>query len=236
MLQTNSGPWNEIFSIAASAVSLVIAMVAIWLSITFYKMSETSSGKIREAADRINATVGRLETLFDKLYGDTFSMMKDTVSDMRKHIWSDTSVPNEAELRADVLIGQISSRFESEMKAVLSRQSSTDKKVSELGVELKRLLDEAITESRNVELQAREETTKGHILRMLSNTPNKMIPLGSLIGSLRGEIAEGDVIAELFRLHKENAIAWDGEPHVLRVNEIIRLNEKQGDLFEAKKS
>ena len=74
-------------SLIASIVSLIIGGFAIWLSVTFYRMSNKISEDTKGAAKGISASVRRLESLFDSLYSDTFSMMKDTVSDMRKHIW-----------------------------------------------------------------------------------------------------------------------------------------------------
>ncbi|WP_006786881.1 hypothetical protein [Thiorhodospira sibirica] len=84
----------DLVSLIASIASLIVAVGAIWLSIVFYKMSSNASNAKNEAAKGIDASVQRLEKLFDKLYSDTFSMMKDTVSDMRRHIWSKPSKEN----------------------------------------------------------------------------------------------------------------------------------------------
>jgi len=70
----------EIISLIASITSVILAVGAIWLSITFYRMSSAASKATEEAAKGISASVERLEKLFDKLYSDTFSMMRDTVS------------------------------------------------------------------------------------------------------------------------------------------------------------
>jgi Na+/melibiose symporter-like transporter len=51
----------QIISFLASVASLVLAVVAIWLSFKFYNMSERSSGKIEEATRAIAASVDRLE-------------------------------------------------------------------------------------------------------------------------------------------------------------------------------
>jgi len=82
---------TEVAALIASFVSVGLGIMAIWLSVTFYKMSSQLSKSTRESAKGIGASVERLEKLFDKLYSDTFSMMKDTVSDMRKHIWPEVT-------------------------------------------------------------------------------------------------------------------------------------------------
>ena len=108
----------EIISFIASIASLILAILAIWLSFKFFEKSNEASDKTIEASKGIGSSVERLEKLFDKLYSDTFSMMKDTVSDMRKHMWSDEkSVPSinleeeiekKAEIKVNKLKGELS--------------------------------------------------------------------------------------------------------------------------------
>lgn len=69
----------DIISFIASIASLILAVGAIWLSVVFFRMSDAASKATTEAAKDIAASVERLEKLFDKLYSDTFSMMRDTV-------------------------------------------------------------------------------------------------------------------------------------------------------------
>ena len=95
---------GEVASLIASIVSVLIGGLAIWLSLTFYKMSTQLSQDAKEASKGISASVERLEKVFDKLYTDTFSMVKETMSDMRKHIWpgktaEDDQIAEEAETR-----------------------------------------------------------------------------------------------------------------------------------------
>ncbi len=102
----------DIISFIASIASLILAIGAIWLSVVFYRMSSEASKSTTEAAKGIAASVERLEKLFDKLYSDTFSMMKDTVTDMRKHIWpvddnEQEKVVEEAEKKTDERIGEV---------------------------------------------------------------------------------------------------------------------------------
>lgn len=77
------GMVSLIASIISIIVSIVLGVLAIWLSITFYRMSTQQSERIGESAKIINSGVERLEKLFDKLYTDTFSMTKETVEAMR---------------------------------------------------------------------------------------------------------------------------------------------------------
>jgi hypothetical protein len=78
--------WMDALSLFSSIASLVMGGLAIWLSITFYKMSDKSSREIESSSSKINSNVEKLEKLFDKMYSDTFGMVKDTVSHMRQQV------------------------------------------------------------------------------------------------------------------------------------------------------
>jgi len=64
---------TDLISLAASIASLTLAVIAIWLSISFYRQSSRASQATAEAARDVSASAERLEKLFDKLYSDTFS-------------------------------------------------------------------------------------------------------------------------------------------------------------------
>lgn len=76
--------WLESISLISSIASLVISLLAIWLSIKFYQMSTASSKEIKESSSNVNNNVEKLEKMFDTMYRDTFSMVKDTVTHMRR--------------------------------------------------------------------------------------------------------------------------------------------------------
>lgn len=162
----------EVISFTAAISSVILAIVAIWLSIVFYKMSSGSQAATTEAAKGIAASVERLEKLFDKLYSDTFSMMRETVSDMRKHIWPaedaerDKTV-EEVEAKADEKVAELKKAMESQLAEMLQRQRIADDQVSALRGEMRTLIERAIVGSRQVDAEAREETVREHILRSL---------------------------------------------------------------------
>lgn len=83
----------DVFSIISSVFSIVLGIVAIALSIVFYKMSDKTSKDAERSANQIESSVKKLEILFEKLYSGTFDIMRDTVSDMRKYVYSDRAKP-----------------------------------------------------------------------------------------------------------------------------------------------
>lgn len=213
----------EIVGLIASITSLVLAVGAIWLSIVFFKMSNEASKATTEAAKGIDASVKRLENLFDKLYSDTFSMMKDTVSDMRKHIWSGDGVGDrsgnksdileEADRKAEEKVQEIKSALDKQLNEILEKQQIVDGRVSGIGKELEGLLDNAIQTSRMIEIEAREETVRNHILMALRSFARrrKVVTADELVESLKDNIPPRRIVNELERMREDDLIYYNSE-------------------------
>lgn len=227
----------NVISFIGSTASLVLAIVAIWLSFKFFEKSSEASEKTNEASKGISASVERLEKLFDKLYSDTFSVMKDTVSDMRKHLWSDKTVINEdinkideiAEKKAEDKITEIKNEISSELSQILQRQSIdrkiTEDKITSIKNELSNLFEKAISESRNAENVAREETLREFIIRTLkhqSKNMKKIVADDFIIWSTESNLIPRQVFNEMEKMAKENLL-WLSEPRIKGPNVEIRL-------------
>jgi len=206
----------EIASFAAAIASLVLATVAIVLSIVFYKMASQLSESTKEAAKDIGASVEKLEKLFDRLYADTFSMMRETVSDMRKHAWGETTseTPNileEAEKKAEEKIEALRNRMEKQVSSVFEGQKITDDRVDEIKSELRQLVDKAIDDSRNVEHEAREETIRRYILKRIRILRRKkgMVNAEDIVDRTSDQFPDSAIIDELERMKSEGLIEWE---------------------------
>lgn len=156
----------------STIASLILAVIAIWLSIVFFRMSSTLANTTTEAAKGIGASVERLEKLFDKLYSDTFSMMRDTVSDMRKHIWPESKTGGDdltqaIEKKADEKVGILKEQMDSELTRLLHGQKTTEANIGSLRQEMRELIDKAISTSRRAEVEAQEETIRDRVVSFL---------------------------------------------------------------------
>jgi hypothetical protein len=205
---------SEVLSLSASVASLVLALVAIWLSVVFFRMSSELSSKTTEAADAIRSSVEKLETLFERLYADTFSMMRDTVSDMRKHMWPENaSAPDktaEAEKKkADEKVNQLKKDMEAEALAMLNRQKLADEEIATLGSEVHNLIDHAIAGSRQAEVEAREETIRDAILSYLRYSRMRRtsrVFADDIISALTARFPLVGVLSELQKMADEGII------------------------------
>lgn len=205
----------ELIAFIGSIASLILAIGAIWLSIVFYRMSTDAAKVTNEAAKGIQASVDRLEKLFDKLYSDTFSMMRDTVQDMRKHMWPEDEpeqdkVAEEAEKKADEKISDIKATMETQISTILQGQRIAEEKMQSIQKEMRHLIDRAIVSSRQVESEAREETIREHILsayrRLRIRHPR--VTVNSLINRLSEEVPfpTGAIIREINKMREDGTL------------------------------
>jgi vacuolar-type H+-ATPase subunit H len=210
---------GELVSLFASFASLILAVVAIWLSIVFFKLSSKLSESTTEAAKGIGSSVERLEKLFDKLYSDTFSMMRDTVSDMRKHIWpteptGDDQLAEEAERKADEKIEELKKSVSDELATVLQRQRVADEKLQSFRAEMNHLIDRVIVSSRQVDVEAREETLRAAILRSLRllQRRHRRVSASDLVERLMPEAPGHKVVEELMKMRDEGLLTLSEDP------------------------
>lgn len=214
----------ELVSLISSVVSLVLGIGAIWLSVVFFKMSNAASNATTEAAKGIDASVKRLENLFDKLYSDTFSMMKDTVSDMRKHIWSGNETPTdeiknskdsileEADQKAEEKVAAVKRAMDEQLSEILNRQRASDGNLTEIKIEMNKLLENAIQTSRQIDSEARDETVREHILKELRKAirRGRHLTADGIIDLLSENIPGARIIKELRNMKDEGLVSYDG--------------------------
>jgi hypothetical protein len=182
--------------------------------VVFYRLSNEASKTTTEAAKGIAASVERLEKLFDKLYSDTFSMMRDTVADMRKHMWPEEvtgeqeNALTEVEGRADKKVEELKKEMESKLQTLLAEQKLGQEQNKALRSNMRRLLDQAMLTSRNVEVEAREETLREHILRAIVRIERTRgrATIDDVVSRLSETFPTRRIIAEITRLRDESLV------------------------------
>lgn len=81
-------------SIFVNATSIILAIVSLILSLYFFNVSQKTNKESEKIANDIKNTTEKLEQLFDKLYSDTFSMLKNQSDAMQKHLFSVGTINN----------------------------------------------------------------------------------------------------------------------------------------------
>ena len=138
-------------------------------------MSIRSSEKIEEANRAIGASVDQLENVFQMQYSDTFSMVRDTYADFRKHLMPASAAVVQAEQiaekNADKKVEQLRSEIKAELSNIVSKVGQTDAQLSSVKTQLEGVVDEAIARSRKVDKEAVTETAKAAVTSYISRIP-----------------------------------------------------------------
>jgi hypothetical protein len=225
--------WFDIVSFIASIASLVLAILAIWFSWVFYKESAIAAKSSADSAKEITAAVSRLEKLFESLYNDTFSMMRDTYSDMRKHIWH---APSSTETSKNEIQKDVTPK----VRAMLADQDGKSKE--EVADQIAKLLTKV---ARKTKVSKRSSFSERRILEEIDRLGHPSVK--ALAQSLNVE--EEDVaIHHLFKLRSAGKIDWRGPSNTLESSSRLKIlpkgrvildkgsndeNESHGDTLES---
>lgn len=224
----------NLISIVSSVMSLFLGVFAIVLSLVLYRWSTSAAERSQEAARNIEASVKRLEQLFDKLYSDTFSMVKETYSDIRQHMWPEARPSDQvealAEQKADARVAAVKTSLDLELTRLLEKQSNTDTQLQLLTDELRALLSKAISETQRIEEESRDESVREVILRQLSSLETA-VTLGDMTDLMNDKygIGASEVMDELEKLKNEGVVAWPSKrnPATATVSLLRAINPVQ---------
>jgi hypothetical protein len=217
----------DTINLFAASVTLVLGVTAIVLSIVFYRMSNVQAERAAESASQIRSSVDRLEKLFGSLYSDTFSMMRETVTDMRQHVWR--SPVEENSLKDNDAVQKEVSKLKGELLASIGEVSHslgvTDANVQELRRRLGPEVDEALKSARTINVS--HETTVDILrfcitrLRATGSFP-QISHILQKFGSLTTERRRATADA-LFDMRRMGLVMWPGAEDSLRAMDRIEL-------------
>jgi len=213
----------------ATIASLVLAVGAIWLSFVFYKMSNEASKETTKAAKDIQASVERLEKIFDKLYSDTFSMMKDTVTDMRQHIWKKPDAKNADNFISDESrISELKNSISQEIIALVDDKFKASEgnvdKIKELDEKIKKALDSGIEKTIREQVLP-TSVVKRRVLNLIRRRGK--IKLDDLLKRMNAIYPEeysfndNQLMTVLFGLRENDYITWDGPSNRISSDDIL---------------
>jgi hypothetical protein len=76
-----------VFDITVGVVSIGLAVFAIWLAFRLHTMAEAAAAKMQEAERVIQRNVEQLDRLFNLLYRDTWTLVRDSYTSMQDRLW-----------------------------------------------------------------------------------------------------------------------------------------------------
>lgn len=214
-----------LISLLSSIASLILSVFAIWLAFMFFRMSSTLNEKSADAAKQVSAGVEKLEKLFDNLYNDTFAIMRDTVTDMRKHMWSGENlisehIVEEADKKAQEKISLLKNETTGEFSKILIGQNLADDVIHNLESKMEELLEKAISGTRKAEVEAQTQTiqeSKANILREFTMEMIKRSGGNEFAEKVINEVmrtyptTESEISAVMKAMRRDGQIAYEGE-------------------------
>ncbi|WP_273804852.1 hypothetical protein [Providencia rettgeri] len=134
----------ELLSFVLSIVSLLVSAGAVWLSFKFYQMSDHASKEAQRSSDQIQVNTEKLEGLFSKLYSDTFSMMKDTVTDMRQHIYHNSDKEDSLEEKLTAMKETINNEVKETLDENMKELKDNNLKINEIEKNLASIVNKQV--------------------------------------------------------------------------------------------
>jgi uncharacterized protein len=220
----NLGVINTV-SLISSVASLILAVISIWVAFVFYKMGTSASDTTAKNSQEMHESVTKMEKLFNTMYSDTFTMMRETVTNMQKHIWpeklSDATATNDAvQEKTELRIAELKQQMTKELSALLAKQAPGNGQVESLARDLVPMLDKAINESNKVTVQTREETIREAIMTVILDLARNHIyttAADEMVGRIdkKYALSFGDTLVTLKNLRDEGLIHWEGPDYAL---------------------
>lgn len=216
----NSISGFDVINLFAAATSIVLAIVALALSIFFFVQGKNSADQSQRSAQEISASVNRLEKLFDSLYADTFTIMRDTVTDMRHHVWKPSvEVTNPEHGPAlDHQLEQLQRSLLDELADVSKRVGLTDSKIAALRDEMQPIVQRTLIEQEHAVGERTIQGITDDIISLLESGPASVREIADATG-----IEPRTVTMCLFNLREDGKITWRGSANSLSWAQQVNL-------------
>jgi hypothetical protein len=217
--------WIDVWSVASSIVSIFLAVFAVALSVWFFKESVRYAQDSTRAAASIDASVKKLETLFERLYSDTFSMMRDTYADMRKHVWpADEEDDDDVEERkaAEVSIEVLKQQLLTSVAEIVKRQTRSEEDISNIKQSIEKQESSALAKAVESTVEAIEaprpvgadSARTRRLIRLFMRREaraGRQVTANDIVKNMRERGVDFDkVIDEMAELRRRNLLAWKG--------------------------
>ena len=211
-------------SFAVSFVSVVLGILAIWLSVQFYRWSQASQKAIEDASGVLGKAVDRLEVTVGNLYNDAFDLLRTSYKDMSEHVWTNSGINTQDDDLATAVDLQIRERIapvEAKFAQALNEMEIDKANRSRLEALAEELVNRTASETKEAEVEAPVDP-KGAVLAFMRRRPP--VPLTTLLQRLdeRFGLDSPVVVSALFDLRNAGRITWDGPADTLAGGDTVR--------------
>jgi hypothetical protein len=212
----------DIINLFAAAFSIVLAIVALVLSIFFFVQGNKSANRAEKSAQEISSSVAKLEKLFESLYSDTFTMMRDTVTDMRRHVWKvgPESIDKERDAEVQRTLDRFQASLLEELGEVSKRVGLADSKIADLRSEMQPVVERTLTQQEEAVRTIGQQVLENEILDFLQGGPSDLATISDQSG-----YEDNLIVRALFDLRAAGKVWWDGRPGRISRRQPVMLIE-----------
>ena len=134
-------------------------------------------------------------------------------------------ITEEAEIRAEKKVSSLKSEIDKELLKMFRKQKITDEKLSSTRDEMRHLIDKTISSSRRLEIEAREETVRDQIRRLIKmqQRVDRKVSADTIVQKLGRSLSPKILIDEIEEMAREGELSLSERPIGPRT--IIRLIE-----------
>ncbi|HLM85629.1 MAG TPA: hypothetical protein VK272_05515 [Solirubrobacteraceae bacterium] len=218
----------DVLSLATGVTSVALAVFAVWLSLYFFRQSGAQARLAKDSADEVARTVERLEKLWAAMYGESVAMMRDTVTDMREHVWRREDLALEAEIRtraeevARAKISDARSELLAQISSSVQGAGVEQEHISELLDELQPAVSKALEDSSGAGAERTAQTSfmvATMRAQLQERGPQDLRSLAA--GMTTYGFDPSDVVHAARQARADGWLGWDGNPG--KLDETTRL-------------
>lgn len=198
---------EAIVSIILGVVSTVVAAYAVWLSAVFYRAGNEAQERVREIANRLEASTEVLNARLQGLQDQTFTLVRDTVEGMRSALWSSEGKPN-FDIERELGVQKQILGLRRDLLEEISKMSGSMQGSSEA---LENAIDELVRRSARIGLSAGEDRARDLVRRQLARNVGGGMGAGELMTAVGAELPFGLVIRTIYEMRDGGEVAWQEE-------------------------
>lgn len=162
----------NMISLVTSIFSIALAILAIALSLFFYKWTSALENSIKENVRNLGQEIEGMIEFNKTFYGDTFTLVKEAYGDMRKHAWPETKGKSEAsereiEERVEQALGPIKENYDKQLGELIDRQKMSDERAEELTAQIGGITDNLLLKSTELEKKIRSTKLREDIYSLI---------------------------------------------------------------------
>lgn len=200
------------FELFATISSLILSILAIWLSLVFYKLSSESSREATKALEKIETGIDKMQTLFDKFYSGNLALLTDTYTDLRSHIFNapfEKSIRKSADVEAQQAIGDLEKVLEQEVQEVLASQDIPISVSESISIGMKSIVKEGIIGTKLAQEKAYNTTVVDAVRKVIGelSLSNQIVFVQEVMLAVSPQVPRIEIIEALSKMRQENEIS-----------------------------